>query len=141
MFKVNILVLFENINNFFLLQLLASTLGSLEALLEFLKTSNIPVSGINIGPVNKEDVMKSSVMLEKSKEYAVILAFDVKVSKEARSIADEMGVKIFTADIIYHLFDNFTAYTKKLAEDKKENAVSLVACVFIQNIFSTNVIL
>lgn len=60
----------------------ASTLGSLEALLEFLKSPDvkIPVSGISIGPVHKKDVMRASVMLErKRKEYAVILAFDVKV--------------------------------------------------------------
>jgi len=61
----------------------ASTLGSLEALLEFLKSPAvaIPVSGIAIGPIHKKDVMRASVMLErKRKEYAVILAFDVKVS-------------------------------------------------------------
>jgi translation initiation factor 5B len=46
----------------------ASTLGSLEALLEFLKTSKIPVSGINIGPVHKKDIMRSATMLEKAKE-------------------------------------------------------------------------
>ncbi len=41
------------------------------------------------------------------KKYAVILAFDVSVSKEARELAEEFGVRIFTADIIYHLFDQF----------------------------------
>src|SRR5687768_17590872 len=37
----------------------ASTLGSLEALLEFLKTMKIPVTSINIGPVHKKDVLKA----------------------------------------------------------------------------------
>ncbi|KAK9270928.1 hypothetical protein L1049_026515 [Liquidambar formosana] len=102
----------------------ASTLGSLEALLEFLKTPavNIPVSGISIGPVHKKDVMKASVMLEKKKEYAAILAFDVKVTPEARELADEYGVKIFIADIIYHLFDQFKAYIDNLKEEKKKES-------------------
>lgn len=102
----------------------ASTLGSLEALLEFLKSPavSIPVSGIGIGPVHKKDVMKASVMLEKKKEYATILAFDVKVTQEARELADELGVKIFLADIIYHLFDQFKAYIDNLKEEKKKEA-------------------
>ncbi|KAK6259211.1 hypothetical protein SCA6_013685 [Theobroma cacao] len=102
----------------------ASTLGSLEALLEFLKTPevNIPVSGIGIGPVHKKDVMKASVMLEKKNEYATILAFDVKVTPEARELADELGVRIFIADIIYHLFDQFKAYIDGLKEERKKEA-------------------
>ncbi|XP_065880948.1 eukaryotic translation initiation factor 5B-like [Euphorbia lathyris] len=102
----------------------ASTLGSLEALLEFLKSPavKIPVSGIGIGPVHKKDVMKASVMLEKKKEYATILAFDVKVTQEARELADDLGVKIFIADIIYHLFDQFKAYIDNLKEEKKKEA-------------------
>ncbi|KAK1436408.1 hypothetical protein QVD17_02188 [Tagetes erecta] len=102
----------------------ASTLGSLEALLEFLKTPavSIPVSGIGIGPVHKKDVMKASVMLEKKKEFATILAFDVKVTPEARELADDLGVKIFIADIIYHLFDQFKAYIDNLKEEKKKEA-------------------
>ena len=98
----------------------ASTLGSLEALLEFLKVSKIPVANISIGPVYKRDVMMAGTMLEKAKQYAVMLCFDVKVDKEAQAYADEVGVKIFTADIIYHLFDDFTKHMAALAEQKKE---------------------
>ncbi|KAK4705284.1 translation initiation factor 5B, partial [Phenoliferia sp. Uapishka_3] len=97
----------------------ASTLGSLEALLEFLRTSKIPVSGINIGPVHRKDVMRAASMLEKAKELAVILCFDVAVDKEAEKVADELGIKIFKADIIYHLFDAFTAYNAAIVEAKR----------------------
>jgi translation initiation factor 5B len=98
----------------------ASTLGSLEALLEFLRVSKIPVANISIGPVYKRDVMMAGTMLEKAKQFAVMLCFDVKVDKEAQAYADEAGVKIFTADIIYHLFDDFTKHMAALAEQKKE---------------------
>jgi translation initiation factor 5B len=100
----------------------ASTLGSLEALLAFLKQSKIPVSGVNIGPISKKDVMKASVMLEHAPEYAVMLAFDVKVPRDVRDVADELGVKIFTAEIIYHLFDQFTAYIDDLKKKTKEES-------------------
>lgn len=93
----------------------ASTLGSLEALLEFLKSPavKIPVSGINIGPVHRRDIMRASVMLEKGrKKFACLLAFDVTVTREARELSESLGVRVFTADIIYHLFDQFTAYLK-----------------------------
>ncbi|KAK3137826.1 hypothetical protein QOZ80_5AG0360980 [Eleusine coracana subsp. coracana] len=102
----------------------ASTLGSLEALTEFLKSPavNIPFCDFSIGPVHKKDVMKASVMLERKKEYATILAFDVKVMPDARDLAEESGVRIFVADIIYHLFDQFTAYIKNIKEEKKKES-------------------
>lgn len=98
----------------------ASTLGSLEALLEFLRTSKIPYSAIRIGPVVKRDVMKASAMLEHESQYATILAFDVKIERDAQEMADNLGVKIFAADIIYHLFDKFTAYREELKQKKRE---------------------
>ncbi|SPO31411.1 probable GTPase/general translation initiation factor eIF2 [Ustilago trichophora] len=100
----------------------ASTLGSLEALLEFLRVSKIPVNGINIGPVFKKDVVRCSTMLEKAKELAVILAFDVPVDKEAEKLAEELGIKIFTAKIIYHLENDFTKYHKEVMDGKKKEA-------------------
>lgn len=120
----------------------ASTLGSLEALLEFLKTSKIPYSGVNIGPVHKKDVMKTSVMLEHEPLYAVILAFDVKVERDAQDLADREGLTIFTADIIYHLFDKFTAYTEDYKQKQKEKHkhIAVFPCkirVLPQHIFNS----
>ena len=97
----------------------SSTLGSLEALLEFLRQMNIPVAQINIGPIYKKDVMRASVMLETAREYACVLAFDVRIEKDALELADELGVRIFSADIIYHLFDQFKAYMEDLNEKKR----------------------
>ncbi|KAJ6119413.1 Eukaryotic translation initiation factor 5B [Penicillium sp. IBT 18751x] len=109
----------------------ASTLGSLEALLEFLRVSKIPVANISIGPVYKRDVMMAGAMLEKAKEYAVMLCFDVKVDKEAAAYAADVGVKIFTADIIYHLFDDFTKHMAELTEQRKEESklLAIFPCV------------
>ena len=109
----------------------ASTLGSLEALLSFLKDSNIPVSGINIGPIHKKDIIRASVMLERCREYAMILAFDVEIDKDAELLAKDMGVRIFSADIIYHLFDQFTAHMKQLEEQKRQDALpsAIFPCV------------
>jgi translation initiation factor 5B len=98
----------------------ASTLGSLEALLEFLRTSKIPYSNIRIGPVVKKDVMKASTMLEHESQFATILAFDVKVERDAQDLADSLGVMIFQADIIYNLFDMFVAYREELRQRKRE---------------------
>ena len=36
------------------------------------------------------------------------------MTREAASLAEQLGVRIFTADIIYHLFDQFTAYLKQV---------------------------
>lgn len=53
------------------------------------------MNGINIGPVHRKHVMRAASMLEKSKELAVILCFDVPVDAEAEKLADELGIKIF----------------------------------------------
>ncbi|KAL1900012.1 eukaryotic translation initiation factor 5B [Ceratocystis pirilliformis] len=111
----------------------ASTLGSLEALLDFLKDCKIPVATVGIGPVYKRDIMQTGVMLEKSPDHAVMLCFDVKVDKEAQQYAEENGIKIFQADIIYHLFDAFTAHQAEMLEKKKEESKMLAVFPCVLN--------
>lgn len=103
----------------------ASTIGSLEALLEFLKTTaKIPVSSVSIGPLHKKDVMKAMKSVtggehQHHAEFATCLCFDVRVMPDAQKYADENGIKIFTAKIIYHLFDQFTEYVETCRNDRK----------------------
>lgn len=44
------------------------------------------------------------------------------MTTEAKELAEEVGVRIFTADIIYHLFDQFTAYMNSVKEEKRRDA-------------------
>ncbi|PAV91845.1 hypothetical protein WR25_15603 [Diploscapter pachys] len=120
----------------------ASTLGSLEALLEFLNTQKIPYSNVNIGPVHKKDVQKAAAMLEHKAEFACILAFDVKIERDAQLFADREGVKIFQADIIYHLEDNFLKYREELKEKarKEHEHLAIFPCklkILPEHVFNT----
>lgn len=79
----------------------------------------IPVVNVAIGPVHKANVQKAQKVLQQEdqskirKEYAAVLAFDVRITPEAQTFADKEGIKIFSAKIIYHLFDSFTEYVKQ----------------------------
>jgi translation initiation factor 5B len=86
----------------------SSTLGSLEALLQYLSDMKIPVATIGIGPVYKKDIMKAAVMLERKPEYGVLLCFDVKVSADAQKLADEMGLKV-RPHCVVHFLVSFSA--------------------------------
>ncbi|XP_014757754.2 eukaryotic translation initiation factor 5B [Brachypodium distachyon] len=99
----------------------ASSIGTLEAIIAHLKRNNvnIAVSCWNLGPVNKEDVIKATAMLKRKEEYAAILAFDVKVMPEAAGLAAESGVKILMPDTVYKLVDSYTEHINEYKEAKK----------------------
>lgn len=121
----------------------ASTLGALEALLQFLREETkppIPVSAIGIGTIHKRDVTRISIMNEKGcPEFATILAFDVPVEREAREHAADVNVRIFTADIIYHLFDQFTRFMEQLTEKRREDAAAIAVFPSIVKILPQHV--
>ena len=103
----------------------ASTLGSLEAILSYLHDKKIPIAAVGLGHLQKKDVLKLNTIHAKNeniyKENLTILAFDIKVHPEAKQYAEDNDIKIFSADIIYHLFDSYVAYEKQcIAERKKD---------------------
>lgn len=54
--------------------------------------------------------MKASAMIERDPKWAVILAFDVRIDKDAVKLATQLNVRIFTADIIYRLQTQLEKY-------------------------------
>lgn len=98
----------------------ASTLGSLEALLSFLKKSEIKVSAVSIGSIKKKDLLIIASNQEKNNEYGAVLCFDVIVDKDIKDLAHNLHIKIFEAKIIYHLFDQYTNYINNMKSKAKE---------------------
>lgn len=105
--------------------IVASTLGSLEAFLSFLSKGNIPVSAVTLGSLKKKDLIKISTMANKT--YRVVLCFNVEISREMAELAESLRVKIFTAEIIYHLLDMFKEHASGIIQaDKQANADAAV---------------
>ena len=84
------------------------------------------MAAINIGPIHKKDIMKCGIMNEKGcPEFATVLAFDVRLDAEAALLAEELHVRVMSADIIYHLFDQWTRFMEEIIRRRKEEAMAI----------------
>lgn len=63
-----------------------------------------------------------------------MLVFDIKVLADAQKYAEENEIKIFTANIIYHLTDFFFKYVEEVKEARriKEGKEAVFPCVLKQ---------
>ncbi len=104
----------------------ADTLGTLEALVSHLRSKGIPVRRADIGPVTKTDVFEAHAMKSDDPKYAVVIAFNVKVTEEAEQEAKSRGTRIFHDVIIYQLIEKFEAYLEELKRKEIEELLSSV---------------
>ncbi len=89
------------------------TIGSLEAIVEMLKRSQVPVSKADIGPVNRRDIMEARAIKENDRHLGVILAFNVKILPDASEEAEISHIKVFEDKVIYSLIDNYNAWVEE----------------------------
>ncbi|AAR39338.1 NEQ498 [Nanoarchaeum equitans Kin4-M] len=87
----------------------ADTLGTLEAIVNILKSKGIKVSKAGIGEITKEDIIKAQS--QKDEKYRVILAFNVSPI--------ESPVPIIYDNVIYRLLEKYEEFLKQLEEQKK----------------------
>lgn len=96
----------------------SSTLGALEALMVYLKSVKVPIGSFSMGTIQKRHLYPTVAMKRKNPRLGVVLAFDVDIADTARELAQAEGIKIIFAKVIYHLFDQFTAYLRDYDENE-----------------------
>ncbi len=101
----------------------ADTLGSLEAIVEMLKTRNISIKRADIGPVTHRDVVEASAVKRTDRYRGVVLAFGVKTLPDAEREIFDSQVKIFSEQIIYNLIDNYLTWVNQEKEKELETGL------------------
>ncbi len=91
----------------------ADTLGTLEAMVIYLRSQGIPVRRADVGNVSKRDIVEASIVRRKNPLYGVVLAFNVKVPHDVEVEAMQNGVKIFRNEILYRLVEEFTQWYRE----------------------------
>ncbi len=101
----------------------ADTLGSLEALVDYVERQGIPVRYADVGPVVRRDVIEAQVTKNEDRLLAAILAFNVKVTEEAEVEAKASGIKIFRGNIIYRLVEDFINWYQREKEAERKRTL------------------
>ncbi|MHA1268864.1 MAG: translation initiation factor IF-2 [Candidatus Helarchaeota archaeon] len=92
------------------------TLGSLEALVNYLKNRRIPIRIADVGNVSKRDVIEASIVKQKDPTWSAILSFNVKILPDAKEEIIENNIQVFENQIIYKLIEDFEFWHKKEVE-------------------------
>ncbi|HMF32776.1 MAG TPA: translation initiation factor IF-2, partial [Candidatus Lokiarchaeia archaeon] len=96
----------------------ADALGSLEALVGFLHQNEVKIHKASVGPVTRNDIMDAMAIKERDPLFGVVLAFNVNVLGDAQETADDLGIRIFSQDVIYKLLEEYQGYySTRKAED------------------------
>lgn len=119
----------------------ADTLGSLEAMMKILSEEGISIRKAEVGSISKEDIIGSQNMKDELKR--VVLTFNVKTSEDIKTLAKDLGIRIFENTVIYRLVEEYKGWClqkkerdilKKLDEVKRPVELRVLpGCVFRQS--------
>ncbi len=88
----------------------ADVRGTLEAILQILDPESVELLSAGLGQITEQDVDMAHTT------DALVIAFDVKVSKQIKILAKGQGVKIKEYDIIYQLIEDLQKQMLRLME-------------------------
>ena len=96
------------------------TIGSLEAILEMLRRSQVPVAKADIGPVTRRDIIEAKTIKEKNRHHGIILAFNVKLLPDAKEESETSHIRVFEDKVIYSLIDNYNAWVEEDSANEED---------------------
>ncbi|MFW9933713.1 MAG: translation initiation factor IF-2 [Candidatus Thorarchaeota archaeon] len=102
------------------------TLGSLEAVSQFLQERKVPIRSADVGPIVKRDVIEAVASGDEDPLNAVILGFNVKFGPDIDELAAEYGVEVFLNEVIYRLYDEYNAWVMVKREQAKAESLSSI---------------
>ncbi|SDY38156.1 translation initiation factor IF-2 [Halobellus clavatus] len=102
----------------------ADTLGSLEAMANALRESEIPILRAEVGDVAPRDVAVASTANEET--HRVILGFNVDVLQNAESELEESEVRLFDDDVIYQLVEEYEGYVEEIERAQQETVLDKI---------------
>ena len=96
----------------------ADTLGGLEALINIF--SKHPIREATVGNITKKHVISAEANIEPSNR--AIVGFNIHPSEEVLKLAQDKKLKVLTANVIYHLLEEYEKWVQeeKEATRKKE---------------------
>jgi translation initiation factor 5B len=102
------------------------TLGSLEAVTQFLQERKVPVRFADVGPIVRRDLIEAQASGDSDPLNAVVLGFNVKTAPDMEDLAAELGVEIFLNEVIYRLYDEYNAWLIVKREQAKAESLSSI---------------
>ncbi|MFW9833687.1 MAG: translation initiation factor IF-2 [Candidatus Thorarchaeota archaeon] len=102
------------------------TLGSLEAVTQFLQERNVTVRAADVGNIVKRDVIEATAAGDTDPLNAVILGFNVKFAPDIEELAAEFGVEVFLNEVIYRLYDEYNAWIMVKREQAKAESLGSI---------------
>jgi translation initiation factor 5B len=102
----------------------ADTLGSLEAMANALRESEIPILRAEVGDVAPRDVAVASTANEA--ENRVILGFNVDVLPDAERELERQDVRLFNHDVIYQLVEDYEEFVEERQREQQETVLDKI---------------
>ena len=105
----------------------ADAIGSLEALAYEAKANNIPIRKYGVGEITRRDIVEAAYG---DKKNAVILGFNVTMSKDAEAELVNHELKVMTSQIVYQLIEDYVEWiddSKKQTDTDKRAEFSFPA--------------